>query len=88
MPVITFYEVNETDTAPDTFPRLTDAEEVIFNYVNNQGAASQKGAFRIARSQGYSQAATSRAISGLVGRGVLSRRNLTVEMDEVPKSEV
>ena len=83
MPVITFYEVNETDTAPDAFPELTDAEEVIFDYINNQGAASQKGAFRIARSQGYSQAVTARAMGGLVSRGILSRRNLTVETDEV-----
>ena len=83
MPIITFYEVNETATAPSPFPDLTEVEEVIFDYINNQGAASQKGAFRIARSQGYSQAVTARAIGGLVSRGILSRRNLTVEMDEV-----
>jgi len=50
-----------------------------------EGAASQKGTFRIARTQGYSQADTARAIGSLVSKGILSRRNLTVETDEVPK---
>ncbi len=85
MPIVTFYEVNETATAPSTLPVLSEVEGVIFDYINNQGAASQKGAFRIARTQGYSQAETVRAIGSLVNKGVLSRRNLTVEMDEVPK---
>ena len=85
MPTITFYEVNETTTAPDTFPELDGAEGVIFDYVNDQGAASQKGAFRIARNEGYSQGETARAIGSLVNRDILSRRNLTVETDEVSK---
>ena len=79
MPVITFYEV---DLSTTSLSELSEIEGIIFDYVNNQGAASQKGAFRIARNEGYSQGETARAISSLVGRGVLSRRNLTVEMDE------
>ena len=85
MPVITFYEVNETATAPGAFPELTGAEGVIFDYINDQGAASQKGAFRIARNEGYSQGETAKAIGSLVNRGILSRRNLTVETDEISK---
>jgi len=85
MPVIMFYEVNETATAPGVFPELTEVEGIIFDYINDQGAASQKGAIRIARNGGYSQAETAKAISSLVSRSILSRRNLTVETDEVPK---
>jgi len=83
MPTITFYEVNETTTAPDTFPELDGAEGVIFDYVNDQGAASVKGVIRQSRKHGYSRPVTSVAISRLEGNNLITRRNLTVEMDEV-----
>ena len=82
MPVITFYEVNETATAPGTFPELFDAEEVIFDYINNQGAASQRGVIRQSRNQGYSQAETNAAMGRLTSKNLITRRNLTVELDE------
>jgi len=86
MPVITFYEVNETATAPGTFPELAGAEGVIFDYISDQGAASQKGAFRIARNQGYTQAETVKALYNLRSKRLLTIRNLTVETDEVKRS--
>ncbi len=85
MPVIRFYEVNETVTTPGTFPELTEVEGVIFDYISEQDAASQRGAFRIARGEGYSQGETARAITSLVNRSILIKRDLTVETDEVPE---
>ena len=81
MPIITFYEI---DLSTTSLPKLSEVEGVIFDYINDQGAASQRGAFRIARNEGYSQGKTAAAIGSLVNRGILSRRNLTVEMDEMP----
>lgn len=80
MPVITFYEIDTN--CPSSLNQLSDVEGTIFDYINNQGAASQKGTFRIARSHGFSQAETARAISQLVYRGLIARRNVTVEHDE------
>ena len=82
MPTIVFYEINETATMPGTFPELADAEGVIFDYINEQGAASIKGVVRQSRNHGYSQLETSNAIARLVAKNLITRRNLTVEMDE------
>lgn len=82
MPTIAFYEVNETATAPGAFPELSDAEGIIFDYINDQGAASLKGVVRQSRNHGYSQFETSGAIARLVDKKLIIRRSLTVEMDE------
>jgi len=82
MPTIVFYEVNETAITPDTFPGLTDAEGIIFDYINDQGAASLKGVVRQSRNMGYSRLETSYAIGRLVTKNLITRRNLTVELDE------
>lgn len=82
MPVITFYEVNEAATVPSRFPKLSDIEGVIFDYINDQGAASLRSVVRQSRSQGYSQAETATVITSLVSKNLITRRNLKVELDE------
>ena len=82
MPIITFYEVNQ-ETSTDILPSPNSAETVMFDYINDQGAASTKGVYRQARSHGYSAAEASKAMGTLISKNLVTRRNVTVEMDEV-----
>ncbi len=83
MPVIVFYEINEIWRQTGMHSDLAEIEGVIFDFIIEQEAASAKGVYRHSRNHGHSQADTSHALGQLINKGVITRRNITVEHDEV-----
>jgi hypothetical protein len=76
--VITFFEVKQDVSS--VLPQLGNVEELVFDYINNRGAATESSIIHSERDFSPSQIRS--AIGSLLGKGLIERRNVTVEPDE------
>ena len=75
---IVFYEINQD--APSRLPVLNEIEEQIFDYLNDEGAASKKSITR--QHQQTKSFAIDNALGTLIDKHLITRRNVTTEHDE------
>jgi len=75
---ITFYEVKQDVSS--ILPQLGNVEEIVFDYINNEGAATESSIIHSDRDFSPSQIRS--AIGSLQDKGLIERRNVTMESDE------
>ena len=75
---IAFYEVNQEASA--ILPQLDEVEEIVFDYINNEGAATESAIIHSVRDLLPSQVRS--AIGSLRNKDLIERRNVTLESGE------